>query len=76
MSLRLSRLRGGVLRLVRHRSAAIVIGLVLIVPSAWVQFSGRGEIWWLQGLSLVAGATGVALLWSGIAGVGPDWIDE
>jgi hypothetical protein len=72
----LRRLRGGLLRFVRHRSAAILIGLALAIPSAWVQFSGRAEVWWLQGLSLVAGATGVALVWTGIAGVGPDWIDE
>jgi hypothetical protein len=76
MSFRLSRIRGGVLRLVRHRGAAIIIGLVLAVPSAWIQFSGRAEVWWLQGISLVAGATGVALLWAGIVGLGPDWIDR
>jgi len=30
----------------------------------------------VEGLSLVAGATGLALIWTGIAGLGPDWIDE
>ena len=71
----LRKVRGGLLRFVRHRSAAILIGLSLAIPSAWVQLSGRADIWWLQGLSLVAGATGIAILWAGIVGLGPDWID-
>ena len=70
------RVRGAVLRLVRRRRLSAVLGFALAAPAAWVQFSGRFGVWWLEGLSLVAGATGLALIWTGIAGLGPDWIDE
>jgi hypothetical protein len=53
-----------------------VLGFALAAPAAWVQFSGRFGVWWVEGLSLVAGATGLALIWTGIAGLGPDWIDD
>jgi len=72
----LRRLRGIVLRLVRHRPAAVVVGLVLVAPSAWVEFSGRYDAPWQQGLALVAGATGLAVLWTGLTGVSPDWVDD
>ena len=74
MSLR--RARGFVLRLVRRRALALVVGLVLIVPSAWVEFSGCYGVWWQDGLALVAGATGIAIFWTGVTGVAPDWVDE
>jgi hypothetical protein len=74
MSLR--RVRGFVLRLVRRRVPALVVGVVLIVPSAWVEFSGRYGAWWQDGLALVVGATGVAIFWTGVTGVAPDWVDE
>lgn len=70
------RARGAVLRLVRRRRAATGIGLVLIAPAAWVEFSGGDFAWWMQGLALIGGAIGIALLWTGLAGLGPDWIDE
>ena len=70
------RVRGAVLRLVRRRTLSAVLGFALAAPAAWVQFSGRFGVWWVEGLSLVAGATGLALIWAGIAGLGPDWIDE
>jgi hypothetical protein len=73
MSLR--RLRGFVLRLVRRRALALVVGLVLIVPSAWVEFSGRYGAWWQDGLALVVGATGIAIFWTGVTGVAPDWVE-
>jgi hypothetical protein len=69
------RVRGAVLRLVRRRALSVALGLALAVPAAWVQVSGRGA-WWVEGLGLVAGATGLALIWTGIAGPGPDWVDE
>ena len=69
------RMRGAVLRLVRRRALSAAVGLALAAPAAWVQLSGRG-VWWVEGLSLVAGATGLALIWAAIAGPGPDWIDE
>ena len=73
MSLR--RLRGIVLRLVRRRAAAVVVGLALALPSAWVEFSGRYDAAWQQGLALVAGATGLAIFWTGLTGAAPDWVD-
>lgn len=76
MNINLRRLRGALLRLVRHRTLSTVLGLALVVPSAWVQLSGRLDMWWAEGLSLVAGATGVALVWTGLVGLGPDWIDQ
>ncbi len=73
MSLR--RVRGFVLRLVKRRGAAIAVGAALAAPSAWVEFSGRyGAAW--QGLALIVGATGVAILWTGVTGVAPDWVDD
>lgn len=70
------RLRGVLLRLVRRRLLAVVLGLALVVPAAWVEFSGRYDAWWVEGLSLVIGATGIALFWTGLTGTSPDWIDE
>jgi hypothetical protein len=54
----------------------MIVGLVLIVPSAYVQFSARFDAWWLEGLSLVVGATGLALFWTGLTGPSPDWMDR
>jgi len=71
----LRRSRGALLRLVRHRRLATILGLVMILPSAYVQF-GRFDAWWLEGLSLVVGATGLALFWTGLTGVSPDWVDD
>jgi len=72
----LRRARGALLRLVRRRALAVVAGLALAAPAVWVEFFSRYEAWWIDGLALVAGATGVALLWTGLTGVPPDWIDE
>jgi ABC-type transport system involved in cytochrome c biogenesis permease component len=72
----LRRSRGAILRLVRQRRLAMVLGLVMIGPSAYIQFGSRFDTWWLEGLSLVVGATGLALLWTGLTGVGPDWVDD
>ena len=55
------------LRLVRRRALATALGLALAVPAAWLEFGGRVDAWWVDGLSLVMGATGVALLWAGLA---------
>ena len=74
MSLR--RARGGLLRLIRRRPLAIALGLLLLIPSAWIEFSGRPMPWWAGGAALVAGATGAALLWTGLVGAKPDWIDD
>jgi hypothetical protein len=74
MSLR--RVRGAVLRLVRRRALATAAGAMLVAPAAWLEFSGRADAWWLQGLVLVVGATGLAILWTGITGPAPDWLDD
>lgn len=70
------RIRGALLRLVRRRLVAITIGLLLVLPAAWVQSRGRFDAWWVEGFSLVAGATGVALLWTGLVGLKPDWTED
>jgi hypothetical protein len=72
----LRRLRGLILRLVRRRALAVVVGLALAVPAAWIEFGGRFAPWWIDGLALVMGATGVAILWTGLTGATADWIDE
>ena len=48
----------------------------MAAPAAYVQFSGRFNAWWIDGLSLVVGATGLALFWTGLTGVSPDWVDD
>jgi hypothetical protein len=55
---------------------AVVVGLALAVPAAWVEFSGRADTWWMQGLALIVGGTGLAILWTGMTGIAPDWIDQ
>jgi hypothetical protein len=74
----LPRVRGALLRLVRRRRLSIVIGLLLAAPSAWIELSPKVGSWWVDGMALVVGATGLALLWTGITGPGPDWteVDE
>jgi hypothetical protein len=75
MTMSLRRIRGSVLRLVRRRTPAMLVGAALIAPAAWVEFSGRFGAWWQDGLALVVGATGIAILWTGLTGVAPDWVD-
>ncbi len=72
----LRRARGFLLRLVRRRPLAIAVGLALVLPAAWFEFSGRYDAWWVQGLALVVGATGLSILWTGITGPSPDWLDD
>ncbi len=72
----LRRLRGFVLRLVRRRGLAILVGSALAAPAAWLELSGRFGAWWIDGLALVVGATGLAVLWTGLTGVAPDWVDD
>ena len=69
------RVRGALLRLVRRRGLSIAIGLVLVVPSAWVEFGGHSGAWWIEGLALIVGATGLALVWTGLTGLSPDWVE-
>jgi hypothetical protein len=72
----LRRARGALLRLVRRRPVAIAVGALLVVPAAWLELKGHDGAWWVDGLSLVLGATGTAVLWTGLTGARPDWIDE
>jgi hypothetical protein len=71
----LRRVRGFLLRLVRRRGLALFVGLALVVPAAWVEFSGRYG-GWVEGLALVTGATGIAIFWTGLTGASPDWIND
>jgi hypothetical protein len=69
------RVRGVVLRLVRRRALSMTLGLGLALPAAWVEFGVANGPWWLEGLSLVVGATGLALFWTGLTGPSPDWVE-
>jgi len=71
----LRRARGALLRIVRRRRLAIAAGVALALPAAWLEFSGGSNLWWLDGLTLLCGATGVALIWTGLTGLRPDWVE-
>ena len=71
----ISRARGAVLRLVRRRALSVALGILLVAPAAWVELAGRFDAWWIEGASLIVGATGLALLWNGLTGARPDWIE-
>lgn len=72
----LRRARGMLLRLVRKRRASIIAGSALAAPALWVELGSRTGAWWVDGLMLILLATGIALIWTGLAGVSPDWIDH
>jgi hypothetical protein len=71
------RLRGWLIRLVFNRTLSMVLGLILLTPALWLFF---GDYKWetpiTDGLELVLGATGAALLFAGVGGRRPDWIDD
>ena len=69
----LRRARGVLLRLAYRRPLAIVVGAALAAPAIWLEASGGSPLWWLDGLALVVGATGGALIWTGLTGPRPDW---
>jgi hypothetical protein len=54
---------------------AIAAGAALAGPAAWLEVRGGSGLWWLDGLGLLLGATGAALIWTGLTGPRPDWID-
>jgi hypothetical protein len=47
-----------------------------VAPAAWVELRERSGVWWIEGLSLVAVATGLAIFWTGLTGPSPDWVDD
>jgi hypothetical protein len=69
------RLRGVLLRLVLRRPVAIALGLTLLLPAAWLLVQ---DLPWetpaTDGLGLIVGATGAALVFAGIGGRRPDWL--
>ena len=69
------RVRGMLLRLVRHRGRSALFGILLVVPSVWVEFIARGLPAWSEGVALVCGGVGIALIWTAVTGVSPDWTD-
>lgn len=72
----LRRARGLLLRFVRRRALAAAVGAALVVPAAWIELSGRADVWWLNGLALIVGATGLAFVWTGLVGTAPDWTED
>ena len=70
------RTRGVLLRVALSRRPALVVGLVLLTPAAAIALGDyRWESWLTDGLGLIGGATGAALVLTGIAGRRADWID-
>jgi len=63
------------LRLVRRRALATAVGAALVAPAAWIEFGSRYQAWWSDGLAIVLGATGAALIWTGVFGLKPDWTE-
>jgi len=71
------RVRGWLIRLVLNRMLSVVLGIVLLAPAVWLWLgSYRWESAVTDGLGLVLGATGSALVLAGIGGKRPDWIEE
>ena len=64
------------LRLVRRRRTAIAVGIVLAAPAVWFKVGTHLDAWWIDGLSLILLATGLALIWTGLTGPSPDWVDD
>ena len=72
----LRRARGALLRLAFDRRAAAAAGLALAAPAACLRLVDyRWESWLSDGLGLLCGATGVALVAFALSGRRPDWID-
>lgn len=71
------RVRGWFIRLALNRKASIVLGLILLAPALWLRVAEyRWETAATDGIGLILGATGTALLLAGIGGRRPDWIDR
>jgi hypothetical protein len=71
------RLRGVLLRIVLSGRPGIAIGIALLAPSMVLWLGDyQWETWYTDGLALILGATGAALIVAAIAGRRPDWIDR
>jgi len=55
---------------------SVAIGAALVVPAVWVEVVSPGVPWWVEGVSVVLGGTGAALIWAGLRGPQSDWIDS
>ena len=76
MSATTRRARGALLRLALHRVTAVVAGLVLLLPAVALTVGDFAfESWVTDGVTLIAGGTGAALLLTSVAGRRPDWVD-
>jgi hypothetical protein len=54
----------------------MVLGSVMTGPVLWLWWADYAwEGWFTDGLALVVGATGLALLLAGLGGRRPDWIE-
>lgn len=70
------RLRGALLRLAFNRPAAFVAGLACSGCAVWLAaIDAAWESWASDGLGLVAGATGAALILAALGGRRPDWVE-
>ena len=76
MRLLTRRLRGALLRLAFNRVAAFALGLACAGVAAWLAIiDASWESWVSDGLGLVAGATGAALILVALGGRRPDWVE-
>ncbi len=74
---KMRRTRGVLLRVALSRTPALVVGLVLLAPATVIAVGDYGwESWLTDGLGLIGGATGAALVLTGLAGRRADWIDQ
>ena len=70
------RFRGVILRLVFNRVLASLGGIALLGTFFFLRFiEFKWETWLSDGLTLLLGATGNALLFVAFQGREPDWID-
>ena len=72
----IKRLRGWLLRLVLKRTAAVMVGGFLLAPAVWLLVA---DLSWengaTDGLGLVLGASGAALILAGLGGRRGDWVE-
>lgn len=76
MQLLIRRLRGALLRLAFNRLAAFIAGSACMGGAVWLAIvEAPWESWVSDGLGLVAGATGAALILVALGGRRPDWVE-